>query len=643
MPSDSMQPVDASRVELGFVLAPGQNLFFVELVAALQDEAVQLGHPASVHVGNFPPPRRDLVYVLVPPHEYFTLTHGRIGPSPETLKRTIFICAEQPGTSFFDENVVLAPRGGAVFDINRHAVRTFGTRGIHARHLQLGWTAQWDHLRERERDIDVLFMGCLTDRRGKALADYARTLGSRRTCYVLSDNSQPNSVPSGSFVVDDDKWDLLGRSKVLLNVHQGDSPYFEWLRVLQAASNGAVVVTEHSVDYEPLVPGRHFLTASVDSLGLLAEGLLSDGDRRSRIQAEAYRTIRQDLPLRTTVSDLVATARDMAADAPLPAPSDPFFHQPEAENSDLPLFRNALQPSSPSRGNHNAAVLRRITKDLKLELLDLRRHITRIEVALGSGRAPANVELVSRSRAWGYAQPGVSVLVALYNHETEIVHALDSLLRSSIRSWELIVVDDGSSDGSREAAAWWMKANEREQATLLAHPVNRGLGPARNTALAWARGEYVFVLDADNEIYPLCLERLVATLDADSNAAFAYTILERFRGSDSLGLTNTFAWDPTRFRTGNYIDAMALIRTALVRERFGGYTTDRRLHGWEDFDLWCKIAQAGLYGVFLPEILGRYRTTEHSMLSLTNISATEAYSLLIERYPTLMSGVIPPD
>jgi hypothetical protein len=637
-----MQPVDASRAELAFVLAPRQNLFFVELVAALRTEIEGLAGRASVHVGNFPPPRRDLVYVLVPPHEYFTLTHGRIGPSPETLKRTIFICAEQPGTNFFDENVVLAPRGGAVFDINRHAVRMFGSRGIHARHLQLGWTAQWDHLRERERDIDVLFMGCLTDRRGKALAGYGRSLQSRRTCYVLSDNSQPNSVPSGSFVVDDEKWDLLGRSKLLLNVHQGNSPYFEWLRVLQAASNGAVVVTEHSVDYEPLVPGRHFVTGSADSLGLLAERLLSDGDRWWRIQTEAYRMIRHDLPMRSSVRNLIATAADIAAKSPVPAQGDPFFHQASPVADDSRLLANAMQPTSPSGGDPNAAVLRRVTKDLKLELLDLRRHISRIELGFSLGQPPAKVELVSRTPTYGSAYPRVSVLVALYNHEAEIVDALNSLLRSSVYSWELIVVDDGSSDGSREAAARWMSAHRSEQVTLLAHPVNRGLGPARNTAMAWARGEYVFILDADNEIYPLCLERLTTALDSDSDAAFAYAILERFRGRDSLGITNTLPWDTTRFRTGNYIDAMALIRTALIRERFGGFTTDRRLHGWEDFDLWCKIAQEGLYGIFLPEILGRYRTTEHSMLSLTNISATEAFSLLIERYPAVMSGVIPP-
>ena len=113
--------------ELAFVLAPRQNLFFHELVEALRDEAQAAGARTSLHIGNFPAPRPDLIYVLVPPHEYFTLMHGRIGPPPRALRRTMFICAEQPGTKMFYANVALAPRGGAVFDINRHAVAEFAT------------------------------------------------------------------------------------------------------------------------------------------------------------------------------------------------------------------------------------------------------------------------------------------------------------------------------------------------------------------------------------------------------------------------------------------------------------------------------------------------------------------------------------
>ena len=233
---------------MAFVLAPRQNLFFAEFVEVLRQEIELLGVRTSLHVGNFPLPREDRVYVLVPPHEYFSLMHGRHGPSEETLKRTIFICAEQPNTSFFEENVELAPRAGAVFDINRDSVRAFATHGISAEHLQVGWTRSWDRLHERERDIDVLFMGCTSDRRERALARFAESLTRRRAHLLISDNSRPNWSSSSSFRTGDEKWELLNRAKILVNIHQGESPYFEWMRMVQAMMNGAVVVSEHSLD-----------------------------------------------------------------------------------------------------------------------------------------------------------------------------------------------------------------------------------------------------------------------------------------------------------------------------------------------------------------------------------------------------------
>jgi len=88
----------------------------------------------------------------------------------------------------------------------------------------------------------------------------------------------------------------------------------------------------------------------------------------------------------------------------------------------------------------------------------------------------------------------------------------------------------------------------------------------------------------------------------------------------------------------NYVDAMALVRTRVLRE-LGGYATDPRLHGWEDYDLWCGIANRGGRGVSVPEIVGRYRVAQHGMLrSMTQISNADAFSILAERHPALMAG-----
>jgi hypothetical protein len=66
------------------------------------------------------------------------------------------------------------------------------------------------------------------------------------------------------------------------------------------------------------------------------------------------------------------------------------------------------------------------------------------------------------------------------------------------------------------------------------------------------------------------------------------------------------------------------------------------MHGWEDYDLWCHLAELGESGVLVPEVVARYRSARHSMLSITNLSGTMAYSVLAERYPSVMGSVRPP-
>lgn len=274
--------------ELAFVMAPEQNWFFRELVAALRDELDRQGVSSSLTIGGFPAPRSDRVYVLVPPHEYAALQGRDALPSAELLDRTIFICAEQPGTAYFDANVDLARSAGAVFDISARSARILRRAGIAADPLALGYTPRWDHFDPgRERDVDVVFLGCHSSRRAELLNAYAPTL-ARFNCYLqLSDNSRPNADGSTTFLAGD-KWGLLARAKLLINLHVGEEPYFEWLRALDALHCGAVLLSEHSSDVAPLVPGRHLFLGHAESLALMAEALLDDPERLARVRADAH-------------------------------------------------------------------------------------------------------------------------------------------------------------------------------------------------------------------------------------------------------------------------------------------------------------------------------------------------------------------
>jgi hypothetical protein len=299
--------------ELCFVLAPGQNHFFVEVVEALAFELDELGVAATVSREGFPPARDGLVYVLAPPHEFRGLAPPAHWPTQRQLERTIFYCFEQPGTKFFDEDVRLGKGPvGAVVDLNAIGVNAFHTEGVRAHHAPIGWTAAWAFPGMPTRDIDLLHLGSYSTRRGAVLARSADLLARWRTHLVLGDNHAPNSAAQANFTVDDDKWRLLSRSRVLLNIHAGERPYFEWLRVVQAVANGVLVVSEDSLGTAPLIAGEHFVSGAPEELVALAEPYLEDGDLRAAVAHEALEFLQQRLPLSASAELLAELAAEIA-------------------------------------------------------------------------------------------------------------------------------------------------------------------------------------------------------------------------------------------------------------------------------------------------------------------------------------------
>lgn len=682
--------------EVCFVLARGQNHFFVEIAEAMGDELGRLGVPSSISREGFPPMVDGLVYVLVPPHEYRALAPPEQWPTPRQLERTIFYCFEQPGTFFFNEDVRMSwGPAGAVLDVSQVGVDEFRRHGVRASHAPLGWTPTWSHHEpagsadglDQQRDIDVLHLGIYSDRRAAVLARHAALLERWRTCLLLGDDQGPNAEGQANFVIEQEKWHLLSRSRVLLNVHVGPRRYFEWHRVIQAISNGVLVVSEHSTGNAPLVPGDHLVMARPEALGGVVQPFLEDEARRAALAQAAFAFVKREMPLSRSAELLAEIADTVALRAPAkragqwarirdgatndeedqdiartvalrgPPESGPLVADPRDRDpaSDVQLVpwpyragihvserAPALAAALPDPNDGLAIALSSIragVKALRLEQARTDRALARLQIELRHGAPPPLVERVAATAGYAGAKPRVSVLTALYNYEHHIGRALDTVSTSHFRPVEIVVVDDGSSDGSLQAVRRWMQRHEDVPVLLIRHPVNRSLGPARNTALDFARGELSFVLDADNELFPRGLARLVEALEHDPGAACAYGIAEAFSSSGApRGLINVYPWQPWRFADGNFIDAMALWRTSTLR-RLGGYSEDLRLYGWEDYDLYCRVAERGLRGLHVPQIVARYRVNDHSMLSLTNLSVTTAVSMLVERHPTLLARV----
>jgi len=609
---------------IAFVATPRGNYYMTELLAALRDAVREAGYAATLELDGFPAADPGAAVYVVIPHEYRACEPTSAWPSADQRRRTIALCVENPYTQWFDAVCALSPQFARVLTINRASVTAMAGRGITADHLQLGYTASWDHWHAAPgpRPIDVTYLGAEDPRRDALLAGYGRWWWHRRTS-ILVPVLAPKRHQRPDYLVDDAKYEHLRRCKVLVNLHREGSRSFEWVRVLEAIANGCVVVSEPAHDCAPLVPGEHFVVADAESIPHVVEGLLSQPERLAELQMSAYETVRQELSMATAARMLIETAESLArsdvralADPdPAPDPSQPESVAPEPVSAE--------------------ARMRAGVRKLATETLELRREVQRLHERF-QGRDPdAEPEPVAVTPAFEEARPRVSVAITVHNYEREVVEALASVDRSEFEDYEVLVVDDASSDGSLRSVRDFLLAHPWMPATVLSNRVNRGPAASRNALARQARGELMFVLDADNSIYPPALGRLVHALDRDPGAAFAYPLIAQTRSGAPVGLLSRYAWDPSLLRGGNYVDVMAMYR---LDDFFalGGFTEDVRVTGWEDFFFWCACAESGRRGHLISEVLANYRQTGHSVLGWTQTDTTVAWSVLHARFPEII-------
>ena len=237
---------------------------------------------------------------------------------------------------------------------------------------------------------------------------------------------------------------------------------------------------------------------------------------------------------------------------------------------------------------------------LKRTLLQ-QRQMLNIMAGKGVASARAGADSVSQTPSTSAGpDPDVSVVIPLYNHANWVGGAIRSAAACVGLQPEIVVVDDGSTDDSAQTVQSLMDANPTIAIRLVRHAENRGLAAARNTGFSHARSELVFLLDADNELFPQGLSRVVRTIRA-SDAGFAYGLLAAF--GDESRLVSHLPWDVERLCRAPYIDAMALIRRS-TWERIGGYSTGPGdvAYGWEDYQFWLGCAHAGISGQLTPEL-----------------------------------------
>ena len=187
----------------------------------------------------------------------------------------------------------------------------------------------------------------------------------------------------------------------------------------------------------------------------------------------------------------------------------------------------------------------------------------------------------------------ITVIIPVYNGGAFLAEALGSVRVQTLPPAELIVADDGSTDGSAGiAGAFAEQAPFPVRVLRLPH---RGVCATRNALFAEARNAWVFNLDADNKIEPDFLEKIssfAAERAADPDFAFAYP--DRLTFGDYAQLRRAEEFDAAKFKRGNIVDTNCLFRAEAAR-RFG-FDPAFEEGSWEDYDFFLTLARAGHTG-----------------------------------------------
>ncbi len=282
------------------------NFFFADIAAYLCEYLARRGYTARQACDDAGVESDQNNLVVVAPHEYCIHGPGRAWPA-ERLGQVVYVNTEQWHTSWFSLALGVMAHSAKVLDINPASARGLGRLGLQAGFLPIvpaeGETfsfaraplsSQTAALRAvkpltyptafAERPYDILYVAALNERRARILADLAPDL-ARHDCFLHTPMLQgPVNSRSANMIPSADFSQLARNAKILLNIHQGESRYFEWHRLfVSGICEGCVVVTEPCIDTGVLIAGTHYLEIEAGLMGQYVNWLLSSPQGRLKL------------------------------------------------------------------------------------------------------------------------------------------------------------------------------------------------------------------------------------------------------------------------------------------------------------------------------------------------------------------------
>lgn len=298
------------------------NDFFHEMAQVIAAGFSACGADARVLDENAPPAPDAEHEIVVAPHEFFLLGSGPRRLTRDFLARAHLWIAEQPGSEFFAMCMWFARFARMVLDVNPLCSLAWAEMGFRARAFPLGYLDGFAEFEDHaelggewlrysqpravrdyagsvddpltDRPIDVFCNAVLTRRRERFFARNAAIFGDLRCALFLPSPSTPISAKLASALQARDATALAQRSKIVLNVHRDETPYFEWHRIMvRGAWQKALVVSEPCLPVPGFEPGVHYIEATARELPQKLLWLLRTAEGRATAEAvrkRAYET-----------------------------------------------------------------------------------------------------------------------------------------------------------------------------------------------------------------------------------------------------------------------------------------------------------------------------------------------------------------
>jgi len=223
----------------------------------------------------------------------------------------------------------------------------------------------------------------------------------------------------------------------------------------------------------------------------------------------------------------------------------------------------------------------------------------------------------------------ISIIIPSFGQAQFLPEAIESALNQTYQDIEIIVIDDGSLDGSLHIAKSY------EPKIKVISTTNRGLASARNTGIMNSTGLYILPLDADDILLENAVEQIVKKAK-ETNADVIGLSIRCFGlvNQDVILIPNPTFDD---FREGNRLAYCSAIKKETLLET-GGYSPKMDiLGGWEDLALWYDLMRREKKIVTIPEILMLYRTKEKSMWKETEKNKIKLWEQINKDFPETKS------